>query len=183
MTSPVDFISGPRIVSTPGNRTNGNTGVLTKTPATSRSAVSPSCARVVPIITPRRDLGERHAGRLRQVRHRARGARVHLEHVDGVVLDRELRVHQADDLQRPGDAPRVVADQRDVPLDDLVRRDDAGAVAGVDAGLLDVLHDAADDDGAGRVGDRVDVELDGVLEELVDQDRMVRARPRRRCVM
>ena len=43
----------------------------------------------------------------------------------------------------------------------------------MDAGLLDVLHDAADDDGAGRVGDRIDVELERVLEELVDQDRML----------
>ena len=47
-----------------------------------------------------------------------------------------------------------------MPLGDAVRRHDARAVAGVDAGLLDVLHDAADDDGAGRVGERVDVELE-----------------------
>src|SRR6185436_14278256 len=51
MTSPVDFISGPRIVSTPGNRTNGNTGLLTKTPADTRSLVSPSSASVRPAIT------------------------------------------------------------------------------------------------------------------------------------
>ena len=51
MTSPVDFISGPRIVSTPGKRTNGNTGVFTNTPATSRSSVRPSCASVFPTIT------------------------------------------------------------------------------------------------------------------------------------
>ena len=30
MTSPVDFISGPRIVSTPGNLMNGNTASLTE---------------------------------------------------------------------------------------------------------------------------------------------------------
>jgi hypothetical protein len=29
ITSPVDFISGPRIVSTPGNLTKGNTASLT----------------------------------------------------------------------------------------------------------------------------------------------------------
>ena len=69
------------------------------------------------------------------------------------------------------DPARVVADLIEVPLGDAVRRDDAGAVAGVDAGLLDVLHDAADDHRAGRVGDAVDVELDGVLEELVDEHR------------
>ena len=42
----------------------------------------------------------------------------------------------------------------------------------MDAGLLDVLHDPADDHGAGRIGHRIDVELDGILEELVDQDGM-----------
>jgi len=42
----------------------------------------------------------------------------------------------------------------------------------VDAGLLDVLHDAADDD-APAVGDRVDVDLDRLLEEAVDEDRAV----------
>ena len=46
----------------------------------------------------------------------------------------------------------------------------AGAVAGMDAGALDVLHDAADDDRL-AVGDRVDVDLDRVLEILVDQQR------------
>ena len=71
---------------------------------------------------------------------------------------RELRVHQPDDVERAGDAPRVVADRRDVPVAQLERRHDAGAVAGMDAGLLDVLHDAADDDGAGRIGERIDVE-------------------------
>ncbi|MNI45001.1 hypothetical protein D3C73_994030 [compost metagenome] len=30
ITSPVDFISGPRMVSTPGNFTNGNTASLTE---------------------------------------------------------------------------------------------------------------------------------------------------------
>jgi hypothetical protein len=30
ITSPVDFISGPRMVSTPGNLTNGNTASFTE---------------------------------------------------------------------------------------------------------------------------------------------------------
>ena len=122
------------------------------------------------------DLRQRHAGGLRQVRHRARRARIHFEHVHDVVLDRVLHVHQADHLQRARDAARVVANRREVALGADERRHDARAVAGVNAGLLDVLHDAADDDGAGRVGDRVDVELERVLEELVDQHRMLRRR-------
>ena len=43
----------------------------------------------------------------------------------------------------------------------------------MDAGLLDVLHDAADHDRAGLVGDAIDVDLLGVLEEAIDQDRPI----------
>jgi hypothetical protein len=46
----------------------------------------------------------------------------------------------------------------------------------VDAGLLDVLHDAADVHVA-AVADGVDVDLDGVVEEAVEQHRAVVARP------
>ena len=38
------------------------------------------------------------------------------------------------------------------------------------ARLLDVLHDAGDQDLAGAVAHGVDVDLDGVLQEAVDQD-------------
>ena len=150
ITSPVDFISGPRIVSTPGKRTNGNTGALTNTPVTSMSCVRPSAGSVSPAISRAAILASGTPRRLGQVRHRARRARVHFEDVDLVVLDGELRVHQADDLERPGDAARVVADRLQVLVGDEVGRDDAGAVARVDAGLLDVLHHAADDDVALR---------------------------------
>ena len=54
------------------------------------------------------------------------------------------------------------------------RRQRARRVAGVDAGLLDVLHDAAEVE-LGAVVERVDVDLDGVLEEAVDQHRVLRA--------
>ena len=43
----------------------------------------------------------------------------------------------------------------------------------MNARLFDVLHDAADDDGAGVVGDGVDVQLERVLQELIDQHRML----------
>src|SRR5262249_31276257 len=82
-------------------------------------------------------------------------------------------------------AGEVAADLPD-PLDGLARqgpgREGAGRVAGVDAGLLDVLHDAADDGFAGalvgglggfagdEVGDDGDVELGGVAQEAVDED-------------
>ena len=55
-----------------------------------------------------------------------------------------------------------------------VRRQHAGRVAGVDAGLLDVLHDPADPDVL-AVADRVDVDLDRVLQEAVEEDLALRA--------
>ena len=48
------------------------------------------------------------------------------------------------------------------------RRQRARGVAGVDAGLLDVLHDAAEVE-LGAVVERVDVDLDRVVEEAVDE--------------
>ena len=60
----------------------------------------------------------------------------------------------------------------------------------MDAGLLDVLHDAGDDH-VFRIAERIDVDLDGILEEVVDEHRallrvldglahVLRPRPRRR---
>jgi len=42
----------------------------------------------------------------------------------------------------------------------------------VNAGLLHVLHDAADDDFL-AVRDRIDVDLDGEIQEPVEQDRAI----------
>ena len=52
---------------------------------------------------------------------------------------------------------------------DADRRDHAGGVAGVDAGVLDVLHDRRDEDVL-AVGEGVGLGLDGVLQEAVDED-------------
>ena len=41
------------------------------------------------------------------------------------------------------------------------------------AGFLDMLHDAGDEDVAGVIADRVDIDLDGAVQEAVDQHRIV----------
>ena len=61
-----------------------------------------------------------------------------------LALHGELDVDQAADAERLGDGGRLAADLGLDPLAERHRRDDAGRVAGVDAGLLDVLHDGAD---------------------------------------
>jgi hypothetical protein len=58
---------------------------------------------------------------------------------------------------------RPVAHDGEGGLGDGLGGEGAGAVAAVDAGLLDVLEDAADDNVALAVADGVDVELDGAV--------------------
>src|SRR5574343_1126103 len=48
MTSPVDFISGPRMVSTPGNLTKGKTASLTEKYGGMTSLVTPCAFRLLP---------------------------------------------------------------------------------------------------------------------------------------
>ena len=51
ITSPVDRISGPRTISTPGNFANGNTASLTETYVVSGSLVIPCWSSDIPTIT------------------------------------------------------------------------------------------------------------------------------------
>src|SRR6185312_3647238 len=119
-----------------------------------------------------RGLGQLDAGGLGDERDGARGPRVGLddvEHVGGqgeLDVDQPAHAHALRDGQGGlGDACLHVRAQGD-------GRQHAGGVAGVDAGLLDVLHDAADVE-VGAVVEGVDVDLDGVLEEPVHQHRVV----------
>ena len=94
----------------------------------------------------RRKLGELHTRRLAHERHGARATRVHLEHVQLVVLIGELDVDEPLDAEPQRELPGLSADLLERALAERQRRDDAGGVAGVDAGLFDVLHDGADVD-------------------------------------
>ena len=53
------------------------------------------------------------------------------------------------------------------------RGQNAGGIPGVDAGRLDMLHDAADD-GPVPVGNGIHVHFNGILQELVDENRISR---------
>ena len=112
ITSPVDFISGPSTVSTLSpKRANGNTASLTPTWRAVRDSklcgVKAKARERFAGHDARRDLGDRHAGHLGDERHRARGARIDLEHVDVAVLDGVLHVHQAADLERQRQRARL----------------------------------------------------------------------------
>ena len=93
----------------------------------------------------RGDLGDRRADGLGDEGHGARGARVDLEHEDRAVLDGVLHVHQAADIQRLGQRRGLALQLVDGLVRQRMHRQRAGAVARMDAGLLDVLHDAGDE--------------------------------------
>ena len=111
-------------------------------------------------------------GRLGDERHRARRARVGLDDVEDVLGQGELDVHQAADADALGELARRDADPLELAVAERRGRQRARAVAGVDAGLLDVLHDPAEVHVL-AVEEGVDVDLDGVVEEAVDEDRVV----------
>ncbi|MNC09162.1 hypothetical protein D3C75_567800 [compost metagenome] len=114
------------------------------------------------------DLRQRRAGGLGDEGHGTGGTGVHLDEVDLVVFHRELHVHQADHAELQGQLANLLAH---LVLDGLgqgVGRQGAGGVTGVDTGLLDVLHDAADDH-VHAVADGVHVHLGGVVEEAIQQ--------------
>ena len=78
-----------------------------------RRAASPSARERPrasrPVQHQRRHPRERDADHLRDERHRARGARVRLEHPDPLVLDRELEVQQPDARRAAARAGRVMS--------------------------------------------------------------------------
>ena len=117
-------------------------------------------------------------GRLAHERHGSGGPGVHLQDVDDPGFDGELDVDQPHDPERLRERHRVALHFVDHPVSDQVGRHHARGVPRMDTGILDVLHDPADHT-AGAVGDGVNVRLEGVLEEAVDQHRMLGSDPSR----
>src|SRR5579859_4849816 len=130
------------------------------------------------------DLCHRNTRRLRNVRHSTGGARIYFEHIDFSALasiartaavparNSELDVHQAHHFQRVGELKGVLAHAFEQRLRNIHRGQHAGRIAGVNAGLFDVLHNPADHD-VFAVGERVHVDFDGIFEEVIDQHRSV----------
>ena len=97
MTSPVDFISGPRMVSTPGNLTKGKTDSFTEICCRHDLFRDPQFPERLARHDPCRDFGQRPAGGLGDEGDGPRGPRVHLKDEDHVLLHRELDVHEPPD--------------------------------------------------------------------------------------
>src|SRR5439155_6784027 len=83
--------------------------------------------------------------RFRHERRGPAGPRVGLRHVEGIAGERELHVEQAAHTDAARNAFGRLADPGDVAAAEGDRRKRARGVAGVDAGFLDVLHHAAEE--------------------------------------
>ncbi len=116
------------------------------------------------------NLGQRGTGRLGDERHGTGGARVHFDEIDFIALDRKLHVHQADNAELQRQLAHLLADLVLNLLGQGIGRQGATRVTGVDTGLLDVLHDAADDY-IGAVADGIHVQLGRIVQEAVQQHR------------
>ena len=173
ITSPVERISGPSSASEPSKRSNGSTASLTETcspkprPSRSRGSSSseidsPSMMRQASLASGRPTALETN-GTVREARGLASitysspacTAYCTLSSPTTPISSASSRVGRADLLEHL--------------LPERVRRQHAGAIARVDAGLLDVLHDPADPRLA-PVAQRVDVDLGRILEEAVEED-------------
>ena len=121
MTSPVERISGPSTVSTPGKRLKGSTASFTDTYVGYRRRDRDD-ARIDELDQglshhdAHRDLRECDAGRFGDEGHRALGARIRLEDVDLLVLDRVLDVDESHDAERLGDLAGVRVQWSRAPL-------------------------------------------------------------------
>ena len=117
------------------------------------------------------ELGQRAADGLAHKGNGARGPRVHLENVDLTALDGELHVHQANHPQFGGHESSLPFDLLLDLFRDADGRQHAGAVSRMNPGLFDMFHDPADHRQA-AVADGINVQLDGILEKLIDEDGM-----------
>ena len=169
ITSPVERISGPSTGSAPGKRANGSTAALTLTCVGGRLGRQRELGERRARREPAGGLDEVDAGRLRRERHRPRRARVRLEHVDLAVGDRELHVQQADDAERRRRAGARRLDRTLVAA----RRATAPAARTTSrpSGSRPPRRAPSPRRRTCRlaVAERVDVDLDRVLEEAVDE--------------
>ena len=104
-----------------------------------------------------------------QRRNRSAGPWVHLEDVDVAVLDRELNIHQANYAQLKCYLAGLTIEFVDDVGGQGIGWQGASGVAGVDAGLLNVLHDP-DRKCVFAVGQAVNVNFDGIRQVAVNEE-------------
>ena len=178
MTSPVEtHFSGPSRMSTPGKRAKGKDGFLDGDVLQVAwiGLLAVSGDRRIELLTRHDagcDLGNRCADGLGDEGHGTRRARVDFQNVDGAVLDGVLYVHQAADLQRLGKRCRLTFQFIQRFGRERACRQRAGGVARVDAGFLDMLHDAGNED-AFAVAQRIHIHFDSIGQIAIEKQRVL----------
>ena len=137
------------------------------------AAADPQIGQLLAQHDLRRDAGHGDVAHFRNQRDGPGSPGIGLEDVDHIAGDGVLDVHQTDDAEFHRDAPGIVVDRVLVAGGDADRRDDAGGIAGMDSGQLNVFHDGRYV-GVLPVGDGIGLALDRVFQEFVDQDRPFR---------
>jgi hypothetical protein len=99
ITSPVDFISGPQHGVDAGEAREREHRFLNR-PVLVGAGLEIDACQALARHDAGGDLGHRQPDHLGHERHRARGARINLQHIDVAVLDGVLHVHQAADIER-----------------------------------------------------------------------------------
>ena len=115
-------------------------------------------------------LGQSHTGGLENERHGTGSTRVGFDDVQRVGHEGVLHVDQTLHVAAGGDGVGAFAQTANLVVGQRRRRQGAGGVAGMDAGFLDVFHNAADVQLL-AVKQRIDIDFDGILQELIDQQR------------
>ena len=117
-----------------------------------------------------RRLGQGHARCLRSERNGTRGSWVGFDNVQGVGHEGVLHVDEAAHTAALRDGVGAFTQAADLIVAERAWRQGACSVAGMHARFLDMLHDAADVEFL-AVEQRIDINFDGVLQELVDKQR------------
>ena len=181
ITSPVERISGPSSVSTPGKRSKGSTASFTLTwpglasrPCRCRRAPARAAqlGQGLAHHDPGGDLGHGHPGGLGHEGDGAAGPGVRLEDEHRAVLHGVLHVEQAHDLEGRRRGPGCGVQRRRAPRPPGVwgGRAHAESPECTPASSTCSMTPPISTSPAG-VPHGVDVDLDGVLEEPVDQHR------------
>ena len=105
-------------------------------------------------------------------RHGAARARIDLQHVYVLALDGVLHVHEAHDVERARDIRGLPLKLRLHLRPQRMRRERAGAVARMNARLLDVLHHARDEHVL-AVANGVHIGFDGIADVGIEQQRIL----------
>src|SRR5204862_2019500 len=88
---------------------------------------------------------------------------------DFVPLNGKLNVHQPDDFEGARQLEGVLAHGVQQVAGNVNGWQHTGGIAGVDAGFFDVLHNAGDDHVL-AVGERVDIDLGGFFQKMIDEN-------------